>query len=70
MTKAGETGFVQHKRGHNQIVTGLAMMVFALPVFFAFIGSGMAGFACLVMLAGLITLLVGFGLRRETPTTE
>lgn len=67
MTKTGETGFVRHKRGHNQIVTGLAMMVFAFPVFMMFIGGGVAGFAALVMLAGLITLLIGFGMRRETP---
>lgn len=64
------TGDVRHKRGHNTIMTGLAMLVFGTA--FALIGgtgdaSGLMGFGVLAAFAGFITLLVGIGRRRETP---
>lgn len=71
MTQNG--GSVQHKRGHNTIVTGLAMLVFGTVVAFIASGSsndgaaGFTGFCVLVAVAGLITLLIGVGRRRETP---
>ncbi|OIH86028.1 hypothetical protein BLJ79_04325 [Arthrobacter sp. UCD-GKA] len=66
------TGNVQHKRGHNTIMTGLAMLVMGIAV--ALAGGygdapGLQGFAILVAIAGLVTLLVGVGRRRETPTS-
>lgn len=65
-----QKGNVKHKRGHNTIVTGLAMLVFGIV--FALAGgygdaSGLQGFSILVALAGFITLLVGIGRRREKP---
>jgi hypothetical protein len=67
MTKVGETGFVQHKRGHNAIMTGLALMVFAFPFLFVFPGTSVELFIGLTVLAGFITLMAGIGMRRETP---
>lgn len=65
-----KTGNVQHKRGHNTMMTGLAMLV--MGIVFALAGGygdapGLQGFAILVALAGFVTLLVGVGRRRETP---
>lgn len=62
-------GSVQHKRGHNTMVTGAAMLVFGVVLALAFAssegaGSGLFGF---VAFAGFITLLVGIGRRREKP---
>lgn len=70
MTNTG--GNVQHKRGHNTMMTGLAMLVMGIAV--ALVGGygdapGLQGFAVLVAIAGLVTLLVGVGRRRETPTS-
>lgn len=68
MTNTG--GNVRHKRGHNTIMTGLAMLVMGIA--FALVGGfgdapGLQGFAILVAIAGFVTLLVGVGRRRETP---
>ncbi|WP_151724017.1 hypothetical protein [Arthrobacter luteolus] len=66
MTKQGEK--VQHRRGHNAIVTGLAMLVLGGAMTAAGTiggGSGLAGFSALVAFAGFITLIVGIGIRRE-----
>jgi membrane-bound ClpP family serine protease len=60
----GETGFVQHKRGHNAIMTGLCLMVIGGILAVA---TALDGFGILVAVAGLVTLLIGFGMRRETP---
>ncbi|RAX50857.1 hypothetical protein DQ353_00190 [Arthrobacter sp. AQ5-05] len=66
------SGNVQRKRGHNTIMTGLAMLVMGIAV--ALVGGysdapGLQGFAILVAIAGLVTLLVGVGRRRETPAS-
>lgn len=64
MTENG--GKVRHKRGHNAIMTGLAMLVFSAPFILGSWGNdGPSGFPVLVAFAGLITLIVGFGVRRE-----
>lgn len=72
MTNAGETKKFQHKRGHNAVMTGLGMLVFGGAIYLAMINggeeastSGLAGFSVLVAFAGLLTLIIGFGLRRE-----
>lgn len=56
------------KRGHNAIMTGLALLVFGIA--FALIGGtgdadGMMGVGMFAALGGFITLLVGIGMRRE-----
>ena len=56
---------VVHARGHNAIVTGLAVLVLGLVLSLMGNGSGMTGFGVLVAVGGLVTLLVGFGIRRE-----
>lgn len=68
MTQNG--GTVQHKRGHNTMMTGLALLVFGVA--FALIGgtgdaAGIQGVGILAAFAGFITLLVGIGRRREKP---
>lgn len=52
-------------RGHNAIVVGLAVLT--LGVVFSLMGNGggLTGFGVLVAVAGLVTLLVGVGIRRE-----
>lgn len=64
MTKVGEKGFVQHKRGHNAMVTGLCLLVFGIILALV---SAASGFGVIMAVAGFVTLLVGFGMRRETP---
>ena len=71
MTNTGEK---THKRGHNTMVTGLAMLVIGVVIALGSAGEngspGLQGWAVLVALAGFITLLVGVGRRRETPPTS
>lgn len=60
------TNQIVQKRGHNAIVTGLAMLVFgtiAGLIFGVGLGYGVA-------FAGFITLILGYGIRRETPRTN
>lgn len=67
MTKQGEK--VQHRRGHNAIVTGLAMLVLGAAMTTAMVvgesESPLLGFSALAAFAGFITLIVGIGIRRE-----
>lgn len=60
-------GSVQNKRGHNTIMTGLAMLVFgtALALAFASGNAGAQGVFIIIAFAGFITLMVGIGRRRE-----
>lgn len=65
-------GIQAKRRGHNAIVTGLAMLVLGIAVHLIFATGGedssesfLYGFSILVAFAGLITLIVGFGIRRE-----
>lgn len=56
------------KRGHNAIMTGLALLVFGVA--FALAGgageaAGLMSLGSLAAFAGFITLLVGIGMRRE-----
>lgn len=62
-------GNVQHKRGHNTMVTGAAMLVLgtALALAFSSTEGAAMGVFVLAAFAGFITLLVGIGRRRETP---
>ena len=57
---------VTHRRGHNAIVTGLAMLVLGVVFALAFTTEHFMGsLAVVVAFAGFITLIVGFGIRRE-----
>lgn len=56
---------VVHRRGHNAIVVGLAILVLGLVLSLMGNGSGMTGFGVLIAVGGLVTTLVGFGIRRE-----
>lgn len=67
MTNQGEK--VQHRRGHNAIVTGVAMLVLGGAMTAALTVGGsespLLGFSALAALGGFITLIVGIGIRRE-----
>lgn len=57
------------KRGDKAIKTGLAMLVFGVAIALATASAEnfLSGFSVLVAFAGFITLIVGFGIRRERP---
>ena len=59
------------RKGHNAIVTGLAMLVLGVAIALATAGEygspALNSFSTLVALAGFITAIVGLGLRRERP---
>ncbi|MFF2822614.1 hypothetical protein ACFVRV_06125 [Arthrobacter koreensis] len=67
MTNQGEK--VQHRRGHNAIVTGLAMLVLGGAMTAALTVGGsespLLGLSALAAFGGFITLIVGIGIRRE-----
>lgn len=66
MTDQKETQKPANRRGHNAMVTGLAILVIGLIV--AVTGSGgTQGFGVLVAVAGLVTGIIGVGIRRESP---
>lgn len=71
MTNVGEN---VRKRGHNAMVTGLAMLVIGVVIALGSAGENgnpaLQGWAVLVALAGFITLLIGIGRRREKPPTS
>lgn len=60
-----------HKRGHNTMVTGLAMLVFGFAVALGSAGElgspALNSLSTVVAFAGFITLLIGVGRRREKP---
>ncbi|WP_458116966.1 hypothetical protein [Arthrobacter sp. D2-10] len=56
---------VAQRRGHNALVVGLAVLVLGLVLAMAGNGGGTTGFGVLVAVGGLVTLLVGAGIRRE-----
>ena len=53
-----------NRRGHNAMVTGLAILVFGLILTVASTG-GMQGLGIFVAVAGLVTGIIGIGMRRE-----
>lgn len=68
MTNQGEK--VQHRRGHNVIVTGLAMFVFGGAFTAAGIvggaeGSALFGLSGLAAFVGFLMVFIGIGIRRE-----
>lgn len=65
MTDQKETQKPANRRGHNAMVTGLAILVFGMILAIAGNGSGMTGFGILVSVAGLVIGIVGIGMRRE-----
>lgn len=73
ITNMAIRGSVQHKRGHNTIMTGLAMLVFGTALVLVFAtgnpDSPALGVFVLIAFAGFITLMVGIGRRREKPVT-
>lgn len=64
MTDQKETTKPAHRRGHNAMVTGLAMFVIGLIMAIAYVG-GMQGFGILITVAGFVTGMIGVGMRRE-----
>ena len=63
-------GKITHKRGHNALITGAALLVFGIA--FGLAGSlgqddmtPLGGLAWVAAFAGFITVIVGIGLRRE-----
>lgn len=69
MTDQKETQRPANRRGHNAMMTGLAMLLFgALGALLLPSGeSPLAGLSVFVAVAGLVTWIIGIGLRRETP---
>lgn len=65
MTDQKETTKPANRRGHNAMVTGLAVLVLGLIVAIAGNGSGATGFGILIAVAGFVTGVVGVGMRRE-----
>lgn len=64
MTDQEETTKPANRRGHNAMVTGLAILVLGLILAIASSG-GMQGFGVLVAVGGFVTGMVGIGMRRE-----
>lgn len=67
MTDQKETQKSANRRGHNAMMTGLALLVIGGIFAITGNGSGMTGFGVLVAVAGLVATIIGIGLRRETP---
>lgn len=65
MTDQQETQKPANQRGHNAMVTGLAILVLGLILSLLGNGSGMTGFGVLVAVGGLVTGIIGIGQRRE-----
>lgn len=65
MTDQKETQKPANQRGHNAMVTGLAVMVLGMILALVGGGSGMTGFGVLVAVGGLVTGIIGIGQRRE-----
>lgn len=68
MTDQKETQKPANRRGHNAMVTGLALLVIGGIFAITGNGSGMTGLGVLIAVAGFVTTVIGIGLRRETPS--
>lgn len=68
MTDQKETQKPANRRGHNAMMTGLAMLLFgAIGAFMLPSGeSPLAGLSFFVAVAGLVTWIIGIGMRRES----
>lgn len=67
MTDQKETQKPANRRGHNAMMTGLTLLLIGVILVITKNGSGVAGFGVLVAVGGLVTWIIGIGLRRETP---
>lgn len=67
MTDQKETQKPANRRGHNAMVTGLALLVIGGIFAITGNGSGMTGLGVLIAVAGFVTTVIGIGLRREAP---
>ncbi|ALE91816.1 hypothetical protein AOC05_04925 [Arthrobacter alpinus] len=69
MTDQKETQKPVNRRGHNAMVTGATMLVFGIlgAIVLPSGDSPMAGLSVFVAVGGLVTWIIGIGMRRETP---